>query len=79
MPVIMPENKEALEIYSMVCTQMIVSGFGDPIGIDFKAVKIVLDLYEVENQSECFKKVVTIASHIIKASQEKRSVDAKIK
>lgn len=73
----MPENKEALEIYSLVCNQMIVSGFGEPIGIDFKAIKIVLDLYEIDNQPECFKKVVTVARHFIKAGQEKRSINAK--
>jgi len=75
----MPENKEAMEIYSTVSNQMIVSGMGDPIDINIVAIKTVMDLYGVDNQPECFKKVVMIARHIIKGHQEKSKTDGKVK
>ena len=74
MPEIMPENKEAFEIYAIVCNQMIVSGMGDPIDINFASLKIVMDLFSIENQLECFKRVVLMARHIIKETIENGKV-----
>ena len=41
-----------------------------PVALDIKAVKVVMDLYGVENQLQCMRKLMTIASVIIQRINE---------
>ena len=59
-PVSLKNNEEAVAIYGIVCNQVKVAGMGDVIDLDYNAIKMIMDLYEVTNQRECFEKVITI-------------------
>jgi hypothetical protein len=46
--------------------QIILTGMGEVVDLNFQAVKIVMDLYEVEDQQECFYKVYKTFHHFLK-------------
>jgi hypothetical protein len=68
----MDKNKEALSIYLTCSTQLIVAGMGEPIGINYLAVKMVMDLYGVVNQKDCFEKVIMVSSKILEIQRSKK-------
>ncbi|MDD5353029.1 MAG: DUF1799 domain-containing protein [Candidatus Omnitrophica bacterium] len=66
-PIIMPANQDALRIYALVSNQVIIGGMGDIIGLNYNAVKFIMDLYGIENQRDCFERVVHIFNKILAA------------
>jgi hypothetical protein len=71
---LLPENEEAFFIYNVVRNQAIFAGMdGIPVDLDYKAVKIVMDLYGVENQRECFEKVTKVWHEIAAIDRVKRN------
>jgi len=50
------ENQEAAKVFMMTRNQVVSVG-GQVADISIPAVKIVMDLYQVRNQRECFEKV----------------------
>lgn len=67
---LMPENREAAEIYMMTRGQIISAGMGQVIDISIPAVKIVMDLYEIRNQKKCLAKVRTAFHHFLKKEEK---------
>lgn len=57
-------NQEAISLYGLVAGQVIVAGMGEAIGLNFVAVKVVLDLYEVSDQRDCFERILHIYRRI---------------
>jgi hypothetical protein len=57
-PILLPENQEAVSVYFFTRNQLITAGMGTVIDISIPAVKIVMDLYGVEDQLDCLQKVV---------------------
>lgn len=57
-PVLLPENQDAVSVYFVTRNQVITAGMGEVIDISIPAVKIVMDLYGVEDQKSCFQKVL---------------------
>lgn len=55
------ENTEAFEIWDYVRNQLIMTGMGDVLDIDFNAVAVAIDMLEVRDKRGCFRKVVQIA------------------
>ena len=51
------ENEEAGNIYMLVRGQVLMSGMGDVIDLNFVALKTVMDLYQVTDQQRVFEKV----------------------
>jgi hypothetical protein len=73
MPELLPENRDAVEVYSMCSSQAIVAGMsGVVLDISFEAVCRVMDLYGVEHKRDCFKKVVTAFRHMRDKQREKQ-------
>ena len=70
-PETLPENKDTLQVYLLVRNQVILTGFGDIVDIDFKAINIVMNLFEIPNKKDVFKKVVTLARHFIEIDRKK--------
>lgn len=65
---LMPENKEAYEVYMITQGQIIAAGMGQTIDISIPAVKIVMDLYPggIKNQWKCLSKVRATFHHFLK-------------
>ena len=57
-PVLSLENQEVVSVYFLTRNQFITVGMGMVADISIPAVKIVMDLLEVEDQKDCLKKVV---------------------
>jgi len=57
-PVLLPENQEAVSVYFLTRNQFITAGMGMVVDISIPAIKIVMDLYGVEDQKGCLHKVL---------------------
>jgi len=68
----MDKNKEAISIYMSCSSQLIIAGMGEPIAINYLAVKMVMDLYSVANQRDCFEKVIMVAGKILEIQRSKK-------
>ena len=55
---LLPANEQAVTLYAKVQSQVRVSAGGDLIGLDFRAMEWIFELYEVENQREALEAVV---------------------
>ena len=65
LPKLLPENEDAVAVYTQVRNQAIYVGVDAiPIDLDFKAVKIVMDFYKIENQVDCFQRVLKMWHHV---------------
>jgi len=69
---LMPENRQAAEVYLTTRNQFITAGMGQVIDISIPAVKIVMDLYPggITDQWKCLSKVRT-AFNRFKPTEEK--------
>jgi hypothetical protein len=45
---------------------------GIPVDLDYKAVKIVMDLESIESQADCFQRVLKMWHHIAELDRLKR-------
>ena len=71
----MPENEDAVAVYSQVRSQAIYVGMdGVAVDLDFNALKFVMDLNEIEDQYECFNKVLFVWHHISKINNAERKI-----
>ena len=68
-PFLMENNQEAISVYSMVTNQIIVTGMGNVIDIDFKAIDFIMNLYDIQNKKICFEKVVLLFRHFLDESK----------
>lgn len=65
MPVMLPENQEAWEVYLLAQTQVITAGMdGTIIGIDYLALDYIMNLQGVTDKRACFAKVLTVFNEI---------------
>lgn len=64
------ENADALMIFFLVQNQFIMGANG-PIDINHLAIHSAMDLYEVKDRRECFKKVLRLARWHINRIMEK--------
>ena len=72
-PEVMPENEDAIAVYSQVHGQAIYVGMdGVAVDLDFNALKFVMDLVEVEDPFDCFQKVLKMWHHINTLDRMKR-------
>ena len=60
----LPANREAARIYSLVSSQVRMSGMGDVIGLDYTAVFLVMDLCGVRDKLGCLGKLNTVFNKI---------------
>lgn len=60
LPPLLKENEEALMVYSRCHNQVVTAAMGEVIDINLASVKLIMDLYGVENQKECMEKVVSV-------------------
>ena len=59
MPPLMPENEDIIKVYLAVRGQ-VITGFAGVIDINYLAVKMLMDLYEIKNQKQCFEGVIDL-------------------
>ena len=52
-------------VYLHVKNQVITSAMGGIIDINIQSIKTVMDLYEVQNQRDCFIKVYEVFHHFL--------------
>ena len=58
---LLSENEDAFLIYNIVQNQAIFIGMNAvAIDLDYNAVKIVMNLYGIEDQLDCFQRVVKV-------------------
>ena len=71
---LIPENREAAEIYMITRNQVITAGMGQVLDISIPAIKIVMDLHPrgISDQWTCLSKV-RAAFHHFKKEEEDRS------
>jgi hypothetical protein len=65
---LMPENAEAVQIFPIVRNQVIAIG-DHVIDINIPAVKIVMDLWGVEDQKSCLNKIRAAFHHFLPTQQ----------
>jgi len=76
LPKLFPENEDAIAVYSQVRNQAIYVGMdGIPVDLDYRAVKVVMDMYGIEDQADCFQKVLKAWNHIAATDRLKRKKD----
>jgi hypothetical protein len=63
-PPLMPENREAFQIYMLVKNQFIMS-MGGPVDVNHIAIWEAIDRYKVKDKVRCFEKVITACHHVI--------------
>jgi hypothetical protein len=61
----------AYELYQLCQNQLIVSGFGDVIALNYSAVISVLNLYEVDDRPLVFEKIIYISRFDIEKLNKK--------
>jgi len=67
---LLPENREAAEVYMETRNQFITAGMGQVVDISIPAIKIVMDLYGIQDQKKCLHKVRSTFHHFNKEHQE---------
>jgi len=67
---LLPENKQAAEVYMVTRNQVITAGMGQPIDISIPAIKIVMDIWGIRDQKKCLSKVRSAFHHFNKEQQE---------
>jgi hypothetical protein len=71
---LMPENRQAADVYMATRGQIITAGMGQVIDISIPAIKIIMDLYPggISDQWKCLSKV-RVAFHHFKPTSESES------
>jgi len=65
MPVLFPENYDAMKIWGIIQGQRIIAGMtGVTVDINHLALWKAIDEYEIENRLGCFEKVLKIAREV---------------
>ncbi len=70
-PPLLSENKETFDVFMQCQNQVIMSGSGNVVDINFVAIKVMLDLYKIENQQNVFDKIVKVFHHFLAEDREK--------
>lgn len=69
---LLPENEQAATVFRAVRNQVITVFNGERnvvIDLNYPAVKMIMDLYGVKDQRNCFEKVIGTFHHFLKAGQ----------
>ena len=69
-PELFPENKDAFDVY-IKCQNQTLQSNGGVIDINFVAINVILDIFEIENKQSVFEKVVTAFHHFLSIDREK--------
>ena len=73
MPVLMPENHDAVKVWGIVQGQRIIAGMtGVTVDINHLAVWKTIDEYEIENRIDCFEKVLKVAKEMFELEAQER-------
>jgi hypothetical protein len=65
----LPENADAMEVYSLVQDQFIV-GTGGPIALNQMTVHSAMELLAIEFREDCFRKVIGLGRHFIQKMKD---------
>lgn len=68
------EHWEAFRIYQQCRGQLIMGGMGDAVDASIPAVKVVMDLENVEDQRTCLHKVLHMIRLDLKHAREQREL-----
>lgn len=60
----LPENVDAVRIWGIVADQRIYAGMGECAGMNHPAIWQAIEKYEIENEVECFEKVLKCFEHV---------------
>lgn len=66
----MEENREATRLYQIVSGQLII-GLGGAVGINLLAVKMVMDLYGVNDQIGTMEKIIILSNEYLRLARKK--------
>jgi hypothetical protein len=73
---LLPENEDAFFVFTKVVNQAVFAGVdGMPVDLNYNAVKFILDLYEIENQQDCFERVLKAWHDIAEINRSKRRAE----
>jgi hypothetical protein len=67
----MPENGEALELWSAIDTQWRVGGMGGVIGLDWTAVAAIAEILCIELTPTLFRKIKALERDFVTTQNEK--------
>jgi hypothetical protein len=71
------ENEDAIFILKKTMNQAIYVGMdGVPVDVKHSAVERAIDRYRIENEKDCFEKVLTAWHHIAKIKRSKRKAES---
>lgn len=63
-PVPLQNNIAAVQVYNLCANQLIVSGMGEIIGMNYLAIFEVMNLLEIQNRLDCLNRVNVLFAHI---------------
>ncbi len=64
-PPLLPENADAVTIWSIVQDQVILAPMGGPVAVNQLAIHEAMALYGVQDKRDCFKKVLLLSREFI--------------
>ena len=64
LPDALPENEDAIKIYSLVHNQFIMGPRG-PISLNHEPIHRAMELYEVEDKQGCFEKILKLSYYFM--------------
>jgi hypothetical protein len=70
-PPLMPENVDPVKVYMTVRNQVITVGMGEVVDLHFPSVQMIMDMYGVQEQRQCFEKVTYLFHEWLKDHQMK--------
>ncbi len=71
-PVPLTENETAYNLFPLLMDQLRTGGMGDPLGVDYNAIKFVFDLYDVTDRRAEFEKLVSMFREYLGRMTEKK-------
>ncbi len=70
---LLEENEDAIFVFGHVRNQAIFGGMDAvPIDLNYGSVKFIMDLYNINNQRDCFEKVLKAWHHVAAIDRLKR-------
>jgi hypothetical protein len=71
LPILFPENRDVIEVYGIVRTQLIMS-FDGAIAIDANAIETVMKYLDIQDKKRVFLKVLGLGNYMISKMREKK-------
>ena len=67
------ENEETFGLFQLLYTQFRTDGAGHPIGLDFGAIGLAFEIYEIEDRRSVFGKLLIMSDEVYGAGSQSKN------